>query len=148
MPEITLSVEVDADVDATWAAATDWARQGEWMAGTTVVPTRGRGSARGDELEARTALGPFGFVDRMVITSWEPPRRALVAHVGRVVRGSGAFEVEPLPGGRSRFVWSEWLELPFGRVGELGFALVRPLVVAPIRWSLGRFARWVPQRTA
>ena len=37
----------------------------------------------------------------MTITVWEPPRRAVVRHTGKVVRGSGAFEVEDLGPDRS-----------------------------------------------
>ena len=36
----------------------------------------------------------------MTIVVWEPPHRAVVRHTGRVVRGSGAFEVRELVGGR------------------------------------------------
>jgi hypothetical protein len=69
-----------------------------------------------------------------------------VLHTGRVVRGTAAFETEELPGGRTRFLWTEWLVLPFGLLGEVAFALVRPVFVAGIRVSLRRFARWAPTR--
>jgi uncharacterized protein YndB with AHSA1/START domain len=142
MPEITLSVDVDAPPDAVWAAVVDWDRQSEWMLLTRVSGGHGPGAA----VEAFTGIGPIGFLDTMTITDWRPPLRCEVRHTGRVVRGSAAFEVEPLPGGRSRFVWSEWLVLPLGLVGRFGFALLRPLVVAGINYSLRRFARWVPTR--
>ncbi len=138
MPEISLAVDVDAPPDQVWAAMTDWERQGEWMLGTAVAGGHGEGA----ELTAVTRLGPVQFTDTMVVTAWEPPYRCLVRHTGDVVRGSAAFEVEPLPDGWSRFVWTEWLVLPWGSVGELGFVVVRPLVVAGLRYSLRRFARW------
>ena len=141
MPEISLSVDVAAPPDRVWAAMVDWERQGEWMLGTTVRGTVNGGHGTGAELEAWTGLGPVGFLDTMVITAWDPPYRCVVRHTGRVVRGAAAFEVEPAGAG-SRFVWTEWLELPWGRLGELGFVLVRPLVVAGIRYSLRRFATW------
>lgn len=144
MPEITLSVDVDAPPEAVWAAVIDWDRQGEWMLLTRVRGGHGLGAT----VEAFTGVGRVGFLDPMTITHWRPPLRCEVRHRGRVVRGSAAFEVEPLPDGRSRFVWSEWLLLPLGAVGRLGFALLRPLVVAGIRYSLRRFARWVPTRAA
>ncbi len=74
----------------------------------------------------------------MTITVWEPPRRAVVRHTGRVVRGSGAFEVQPLGDHRSRIVWSEWVQLPFGIVGRLGWPLARLVVGSGVRFSLGR----------
>jgi uncharacterized protein YndB with AHSA1/START domain len=142
MPEITLSVDVDAPPEAVWAAVVDWERQREWMLLTRVSGGHGPGAP----VEAFTGIGPVGFLDTMTITDWRPPLRCEVRHTGRVVRGSAAFEVEPLPGGRARFVWSEWLILPLGAVGQLGFAVLRPIVVAGIRYSLRRFARWVPTR--
>jgi uncharacterized protein YndB with AHSA1/START domain len=140
--EIVVAVDVDAPVETTWAAVTDWDRQGEWMLGTTVRAVTGGPSAEGTRLEARTGAGPLAVVDQMRITDWEPPHRCQVAHLGRVVRGSAAFEVEPLTGGRSRFIWSEWLDLPLGLAGQYGFLLGRPLFEAGLRLSLQKFARW------
>jgi len=57
-----------------------------------------------------------------------------------VVRGDGVFEVVELPDGRSRFVWSEVLDLPLGRLGRLGWPLVKPAMVAGVRYSLRRLA--------
>src|SRR3954451_4914632 len=117
MAEISVSVDVSAPPEQVFAAAVDWERQGEWMAGTTV---RG-GHGPGARLVAFTGFGRFGFDDPMVVTTWEPPWRCVVRHEGRVVRGSAAFEVLPLPDGTARFVWTEWLVLPFGGLGELAF---------------------------
>jgi hypothetical protein len=52
-------------------------------------------------------------------------------------------EVVALPGGRSRFVWSEELDLPLGVVGRFGWPVARPLFLAGVRRSLRAFARWV-----
>lgn len=139
MAEVTLSVDVDASAEAVWAAAVDWERQSEWMVGTTV---RG-GHGEGARIVAFTGIRGYGFNDPMTITTWDPPWRCVVRHHGAVVRGSAAFEVLPRDGGGSTFVWTEWLVLPFGLLGELGFLLVRPLVLAPLRKSLRDFAGWV-----
>ena len=140
---LVLTVDVDAPVEQTWAGATDWAGQGQWMLGTRVWPTAQGGQGVGGGIEAFTGVGPLGFLDRMSITLWEPPHRCHMLHLGRVVRGTGAFEVEPLPGGRSRFVWREDLELPLGALGRLGWPLVRPAFAYGVQLSLRRFARWV-----
>jgi hypothetical protein len=140
---LVLTVDVDAPVEQTWAGATDWAGQGEWMLGTTVRPTAQDGQGVGGGIEAFTGVGPLGFLDRMRITLWEPPARCHVLHLGRIVRGTGAFEVEPRPGGRSRFVWREDLELPLGVLGRLGWPLVKPVFAFGVQLSLRRFARWV-----
>ena len=137
---LTLSVDVDAPVEDTWRAAVDWERQGEWVLGTTV---RGTGQAVGGTLEAFTGIGRVGFLDTMEITAWEPPHRCEVLHTGRVVRGTGVFLVQERPGGTSRFVWEETLELPLGAVGRLGWPLVRPLFAAGVQRSLRKFARMV-----
>src|SRR5690349_25001471 len=86
------SFEVAAPADQAWALLVDWARHDEWMFGTSVHVT---GAGAGARLAARTAFGPVRFTDTMVVTVWEPPRRCLVRHTGRVVRGEGGFEVEP-----------------------------------------------------
>lgn len=143
MAELVVTVDVDADPQRTWDALVDWGRQGEWMLGTTVRPTRSGGQGVGGGLEAVTGLGPLGVKDTMVVTQWEPPRRCLVRHTGAVVRGAGAFEVEPLPDGRSRVVWSEWLDLPLGLLGQVGWLAVRPALRLGVAASLRRFAAQV-----
>lgn len=148
MAELVLTVDVDAPPAAVFAAATDWAGQGEWMLGTQVWPTHQGGVGVGARFTAFTGVGRLGFLDPMEITVWDPPRRCLVRHLGPVVRGAGAFEVEELPDGRSRFVWSEWLEPPLGLLGQLGWLLLRPAAAAGVGRSLRRFAGWVEVRAA
>ncbi len=138
---ITLEVDVAAPVERTWAAATDWDRQGEWMLGTRVRGTTQGGRGVGGGIRAATGLGPLRFVDTMEITGWTPPHAAYVRHTGRLVRGTGAFEVRERPGG-STFVWSEQLDLPLGALGRLGFRLLRPAFLWGLRRSLGSFATW------
>lgn len=142
MAELTLSVDVDAPPEAVWAAAVDWDRQGEWMAGTTVTGGQGRGA----RLRAFTGWRGLGINDPMTITTWDPPRRCVVRHDGDVVRGSAAFEVIALEDGRARFVWTEWLVLPFGLLGEFGYLLLKPLILLPLRRSMMAFAGWVSTR--
>ena len=146
MASLTLSVDVDAPVERTWQAAVDWERQGEWVLGTTVRATTQDGIGVGGGLEAFTGIGKVGFLDTMEITAWEPPHRCEVLHTGRVVRGTGLFEVQERPGG-SRFVWHETLDLPLGAVGRLGWPIVRPLFAAGVQRSLRRFARLVESGT-
>jgi hypothetical protein len=143
---IVHEVDVEAPVEQVWAAVTDWDNQGEWVMGTRVRATAQQGQGVGGGIEAFTGVGRTGFLDTMEITLWEPPHRCGVLHTGRVVRGTGLFEVVDLGAGRSRFVWSEDLELPFGAVGRAGWPLVRPLFTAGLRRSLRRFAAWAPTR--
>ena len=140
---LELTVDVDASVEQTWAGATDWARQGEWMVGTKVRATAQDGQGVGGGIEAFTGVGKFGFLDVMEITRWDPPQVCHVLHTGRVVRGTGEFEVRDRGDAKSTFVWREDLDLPLGVVGRLGWPLVRPLFAAGVPASLRKFARWV-----
>jgi len=139
MAELIVTQDVEAPTEQVWAALVDWELHGEWMLFTHATG----GAAVGEPIEAFTGIGRFGFLDRMTITVWEPPHRAVVRHTGRVVRGSGAFEVRDLQPGRSQIVWSEWIDLPLGIVGRAGWPLVRPLVRAGVSFSLRRLARYV-----
>lgn len=145
--ELRLDVHIDAAPEAVWDAVVDWDRQGEWMLGTRVRGTVGGGVGVGGRLEAFTGVGRLGFLDTMVITEWDPPRRCVVTHTGKPVTGTGVFEVVP-EGGGSRFLWAEQLELPYGRLGRLAWPIVRPLAAAGVRRSLLRLARSLEHPTA
>jgi Polyketide cyclase / dehydrase and lipid transport len=138
--ELVVTQEMDVPAGEAWAAIVDWNRQSDWMLGTRVRATAQGGVGVGGGLEAFTGVGRLGFLDRMVITQWEPPRRCVVKHVGGVVRGAGAFEVQALADGRSRVIWSEWIELPLGLLGEAGWLLARPAIRLGLQASLKRMA--------
>lgn len=140
---LELAIETSAPPERAWRAVTDWPRQGEWMLGTTVTVASGDGRSVGSTLHARTGFGPFGFVDTMEITEWDPAeRRCVVRHTGHLVRGAGEFAVLDAEGGGSTVRWVERLELPFGSVGRAGWPVTRPLFAAGVRWSLRRLARF------
>ncbi len=142
--ELTVTVDVAAPAAAVWDAVTDWPGQGEWMLGTRVsVDGPGDGRHLGARMTAVTGVGPLGVADRMEVVRWEPPHRCDVRHLGRVVRGEGVFEVVELAPDRSRFVWTELLDLPLGALGRLGWPLVRPAMRWGVRYSLQRMARQV-----
>jgi Polyketide cyclase / dehydrase and lipid transport len=123
--EITSRVLVPAEPADLWRLAMDWPRQGDWMLATRVHGGQGVGAT----VVARTGIGRLGFTDTMVITQWDPPHRCVVRHTGRVVRGTGVFEVARR-GPVSEFAWTERLQLPRAS-GPLG------------RWLAGRPAGWV-----
>jgi hypothetical protein len=87
----------------------------------------------------------------MVITQWSPPDRCEVTHQGKIVRGSGTFEVLTRNGGghegnlgspQSEFRWTERIELPLpALVGRpVARLLVGPAARVGLGWSLRRFA--------
>lgn len=140
--DLEFTVDVAAPPEVVWAAATDWPRQGEWMLGTRVRLTAGDGRSTGSEVAAFSGAGPLGFTDTFRVTTWDPPRRCVVLHTGRVVRGPGEFEVRPRGDGQATFVWREQLDLPFGVLGRLGWPLVAPGFAWGVRRSLRRFAEF------
>lgn len=144
---VALDVTINAPVDVVFEAFSQWEEQGRWMLGTKVEVRVGDGRGVGSQLAAWSGAGPAGFWDTMTITRWEPPYRVDVDHTGSVVRGTGTMEVIALPGGRSRFVWAEDLELPLGWLGRLGWPLARPAFLAGVRRSLKEFGRQVEAGT-
>ncbi|KAA9158872.1 SRPBCC family protein [Amycolatopsis acidicola] len=142
MTDLVFSVDVAVPAGTTWLALTDWPRQHEWMLGTDVRIVSGDGRSVGSRLAAFTGLRGVGFTDTMEITAWEPPVRCTVRHLGRLVRGSGAFHVHVKGPQTSTFVWSESLDLPFGPLGTLGWPVAKPAFSLGLRQSLRRFARF------
>ncbi len=137
--ELVVPVDIDAPAATVWDVVTDWAAQGEWILGTRVTVQDPDGARRlGGRFAAFTGVGPVGFTDPMEVVEWDPPRRCVVAHLGRVVRGDGVFEVTELGPARSRFLWTERLELPLGArrparlaAGPPGLPAGRRAVAAP-----------------
>jgi carbon monoxide dehydrogenase subunit G len=142
--ELVVSVEVAAPVERVWNALVDWESHGDWMLFTKVHRTTHDGDGVGAGIEGITGVGPLLLRDTMTFSQWQPPparpARCVVEHTGAMVRGSGAFEVEELSADRSRVVWSEWVQLPFGLLGELGWIVVRPVVALFLTLSLRRLA--------
>ena len=145
MEHIELTVAVNAPAQKVWDAITNWEAQSQWMLGTKVWPVDGDGTGVGGKIEAFTGIWRIGFLDTMEITNWEAPTRCDVLHTGRVVRGTGTFEVISVSPTSSNFVWSEDLEIPLGILGKVGFSLLRPGFVFGVRKSLEKFARFVEQ---
>ena len=85
-----MTQDVAAPAQQVWDVLTDWDVHDRWM----LLTHAEGGRAEGETVSAFTGVGRFGFLDTMTITLWDPPRRAVVRHTGKVVRGSGAFEVE------------------------------------------------------
>ena len=146
--EVSARTRVRATPERVWQLAMDWSRQGDWIPATRVHG----GTGVGAQVVARTAVGPVGFTDTMIITDWDPPRRCVVRHTGKVVRGSGVFEVIP-HGELTEFRWTEVVELPLPAALQRGRALratqflgrwtVAPLTRRSLQYALARFARLV-----
>ena len=78
----------------------------------------------------------LGLLDLMTVTRWEPPMRCDVDHVGKILKGSGSFQLQEITPSTTRFDWSEIIEAP-----KALFVLVAPFLYIGVRISLARFAR-------
>ncbi|WP_283133474.1 SRPBCC family protein [Rhizohabitans arisaemae] len=137
---LAVSVVAAAPAERVFELMTDWPRHRDWMFLTDAEVVHGDGHGPGSHLAAFTGLGGLGFLDTMEITHWDPPHEVRVRHLGRVVRGHGAFRVVPEGPERCRITWEERLELPLGVLGEIGWVFARPVAVALLTWSLNRLA--------
>jgi len=144
---MSVDIVVAAPVESVFDAFTQWAAHSEWMMGTCVEVRSGDGRSTDSQIAGWTGMGPVGLWDTMTITRWEPPYRVDVRHTGSFVRGTGVMQVLALPDGRSRFVWSEDLQLPGGLLGRIGWPVAKPAFVAGVRRSLRAFGRLVETGT-
>lgn len=128
-----VEVWVPAPPERVFALVTDWPRHREWMFMTSARQV-------GDRVEAYTGVWPFGFLDVMMITGWEPPTLVRMCHVGRLVRGDGVIRIQPCAGG-SRVIWGERLRLPFGPLGRALWPPAHLVTVLLARHSLRKLGR-------
>lgn len=143
MARIEASTHIEAPVARVWAVLLDWEAQPAWMEDArSVVVTSAHREGPGVVLRCRTDLA-FGIVvdDEMETTEWAEHRVIGVRHTGWLVRGVGAFELEPTEAG-VHLTWWEEVDAPLGPVGELVATLVvAPLVLRVFRRSLGNLKR-------
>jgi hypothetical protein len=136
---IAAGVSVEASAEQVWDLAVDWSRQHEWIWATRTEGGHGEGAV----VTGWTGVGPLGFSDSMVVTEWDPPRRCTVTHTGRVVRGTGLFEVVPRDG-RCELRWTERITLPLALppvLEPLALAVIGAVARFGLGTSLIRFAR-------
>lgn len=93
-------------MDVVWGRVSDLVGHAEGVPFQRVTSDPGS-PGLGWRFTPRTAVGPLGFDDPMVVTVWEPPRRLRVEKVGRVLAGWADITVAALPEGGSRVTWQE-----------------------------------------
>ena len=121
--------------ELVWEVLTDWERQPEWMPDALevrVVSEQREGE--GVRLECPTRAVGVTILDELVVTAWRPPEYLEVEHLGRVITGTAAFELETTDLG-TRVRWWEDVEPPLGVAGRA----VARTVVAP--WLRALFRR-------
>ena len=104
---IAMSLVIKAPTEKVWAALADWESQGDWMLQTRVDVTSQIREGVGTTIAAFTGIGKFGVMDHMVVTSWQPPHICDVLHTGKIIKGTGRFELVAIDAGTTRFNWSE-----------------------------------------
>lgn len=141
---LAVDITIAAPIEKVWSAIADWEAQSKWMLQTKVIRTSENSEGVDVTIEAFT--GPFhrlfprfralGVTDLMRVTSWQPPFRCDVLHYGKVIKGTGSFELESKDDSGTIFHWSEEIEAP-----RWIFIWVKPFILAGVRISLARFRR-------
>jgi uncharacterized protein YndB with AHSA1/START domain len=130
MAGLDLRAFIRAPPERVWQIISDLPAQTKWMVDVRHLEIVGDARAGpGTVIKLTSDLFKLPVVhDTMTIETWSPPHRYDVSHIfdlGRLgnVQGSGAFILEPAPGG-TVFVWQEELRPPLGPVGQIGWKLL------------------------
>jgi hypothetical protein len=146
LSHLELNIKIDRPVKTVWDCLVDWKSQGDWMLQTKVWSEldqdRTIKNGKGVLIFAFTGLLPnlypklrLGILDTMEITKFKPPVLCEVVHIGRIIRGTGKFELKKSKNG-TIFNWQEDL------VAYPVFLLImKPLLLIGVWLSLRRFAR-------
>ena len=140
---IRISLTLACNQERAWHAIADWEGQGNWMLQSKVWVTSQIREGVGTSIAAFT--GPFyksypkfaalGLLDTMVVTKWQPPIRCDVVHTGKVLKGTGTFELVEISKSATRFNWSEDIEC-----SRLQFLAIYPFLWIGVRISLARLS--------
>jgi uncharacterized protein YndB with AHSA1/START domain len=138
---IAMHLVIKAPIQTVWASLADWESQGEWMLQTSVEVTSQIREGVGTTIAAFTGVGKFGVMDHMVVTSWQPPNLCDVLHTGKIIKGTGRFELTAIDHHTTRFDWSEEIVAP-----RLAFLLLAPGLYIGVRLSLAKLSRHLRAR--
>ena len=138
---IAMSLVIEAPIEKVWAALADWESQGDWMLQTTVEVTSQIREGVGTTIAAFTGIGKFGVMDHMIVTSWQPPFICDVLHTGKIIKGTGRFQLSAIDAHTTRFDWSEEILTP-----RVIFLLIAPGLYAGVRISLAKLSRHLRDR--
>lgn len=138
---------INAPIEVAWDVLVDWEAQGEWMLDAkdvrVVTPER---AGHGVTIHVPTSLFGLPVLDVMRVTGWDPPHRLEATHLGRLIKGVGAFELTRLGDDRTHLCWWEDIEAPLGRLGEFGANLSLPVLRAIFSRSLSQLRAVVEER--
>ena len=148
LSQLTLTIKINKPVDEVWKSLVDWKGQSKWMLQTKVWSEldqdRTVKNGKGVLIFAFTGIFPklypklkLGILDTMEVTNWKPPHLCEVMHIGRIIRGTGKFELKKVRGG-TIFYWQEEIIAP-----TLVLLVAKPALLIGVWLSLRRFARQV-----
>lgn len=132
-PAFTIELLVPGPPEDVWRRLWDLDRH------TGAVPltvVSGPSPRQDSTFVARTAVGPLGFDDVMQVREWEPPHRAVVVKVGRVLGGriEARLEAAAGPDPSTRLLWHQ--EVVATGVPDRLARLAVPVVAAGYRRAL------------
>lgn len=140
---IRISLALPCNQARAWQAIADWESQGNWMLQSKVWVTSQIREGVGTKITAFTGplykrypkFSKLGLLDTMEVTNWQPPTRCDVVHTGKILKGTGAFELKAISETSTRFDWSEEIEC-----SRLQFLAIYPFLWIGVRISLARLA--------
>ncbi|MFM1985044.1 MAG: hypothetical protein RLZZ295_210 [Actinomycetota bacterium] len=135
-----MSLVIQAPIETVWASLADWESQGDWMLQTTVEVSSDIREGVGTTIAAFTGIGKIGVMDHMQVTKWEPPFICDVLHTGKIIKGTGRFQLTAIDAQSTRFDWSEEILAP-----RALFLLIAPGLYAGVRLSLSNLSRQLRQ---
>ncbi len=135
-----MSLVIQAPIETVWASLADWESQGDWMLQTTVEVSSDIREGVGTTIAAFTGIGKIGVMDHMQVTKWEPPFICDVLHTGKIIKGTGRFQLTAIDAQSTRFDWSEEILAP-----RALFLLIAPGLYAGVRFSLANLSRQLRQ---
>ena len=138
MSFVEVSVNIQAPLEAVWAAAADLGSHAEWMADAESIKfLTARVRGLGTQMEVATRVGPFRTTDVMEVTEWVDRQRIGVRHTG-LVTGQGGFEMAAIDPASTRFTWKERLAFPWYLGGPLTTRFASPVLRAIWKRNLKR----------
>jgi hypothetical protein len=140
---VSVQTELALPPEEAWRRLLAWEDQITWIedaVSVRVLTSHRRGV--GVIVAVRTrVLGVPLLTDHLEVTMWDPPRRLVMAHRGRI-HGVGEWLLQPVGDG-TRFTWTEELALPVPIIGALALLAYRPFMHRLMRRSLSNLERMV-----
>jgi hypothetical protein len=136
MPQVSLSVTIDAPLGKVWEQVSDLASHTRWMHDAVAIRfTSTATSGAGTRMDCETRIGPLRLHDRLVVTEWAESQAIAIRHEGSV-SGTGRFALHPDGPDRTIFTWAEDLHFPWWMGGAAGSAAARPVLTWTWRRNL------------